>query len=121
ETFQAALHAGARDAGAAVNADFLRRFYDKVAPGIYGHFDGPRMLPLIAPRPLLVINGDSDARTPIPGVSECVDNARGLYDKANATDRLVLRVQEKTGHAVTPASRQIALEWFQKWLRPSTS
>lgn len=33
-------------------------------PGIDGRFDGPAMLALIAPRPLLVVNGDSDANTP---------------------------------------------------------
>ncbi len=45
------------------DAAFVRKFYDRIVPEIYGEFDGPSMLPLIAPRPLLVVNGDSDART----------------------------------------------------------
>ena len=39
------------------SVDFVREFYARVVPGIDGQFDGPAMLALIAPRPLLVING----------------------------------------------------------------
>ena len=70
------MHSAAKEAGAPVNAAFLRRFYDRVVPGIYNEFDGPQMLPLIAPRPLLVINGEIDARTPLTGVQECAALAR---------------------------------------------
>jgi hypothetical protein len=75
--------------------DFLRAFYDRVVPGIYGEFDGPAMLPLIAPRPLLVVNSDSDANTPIAGVRLAVESARPKYAAQGAADKLVLRVQEK--------------------------
>lgn len=118
-TFQAAINGAAQDAGVTeINTAFVRKFYDRVMPGIYGEFDGPEMLPLIAPRPLLVINGDSDARTPLPGLMECVEKARKAYSNAKADEKFVLRIQEKTGHAVTPAARQAALEWFGKWLKP---
>jgi len=43
---------------------------NRVVPGIYAEFDAPAMPPLIAPRPLLVINGDSDALTPLSGVED---------------------------------------------------
>lgn len=117
-TFQAALDAAARDAGEPVNAAFLRKFYDRVVPGIYSEFDGPQMLPLIAPRPLLVINGEVDARTPLAGVQECVSRATAAYQKTGAAEKLVLYIQPKTGHAVTPEARQMAIEWFMRWLKP---
>ena len=101
-----------------INAGFVRKFYDRVAPGLYSQFDGPEMLPLIAPRPLLVINGDSDPRTPLPGLMECTDRARKAYADARAEDKFQLLLQEKTGHAVTPAARQAAIAWLVKWLRP---
>jgi dienelactone hydrolase len=119
ETFQAALNGASKDAGVAeINAGFVRKFYDRVVPGVYQEFDGPEMLPLIAPRPLLVINGDSDARTPMPGVMECAARARTAYAAARAEDKFQLLVQEKTGHAVTPVARQAAIAWFVKWLKP---
>ncbi len=118
ETIQPAIDAAAREAGVAVDAQFVRQFYDRVAPGIYGQFDGPVMLTLIAPRPLLSINGDSDARTPVPGLRLCEAAAQAAYTQANASDRFLLRLQEHTGHKVTPAAQQEAIEWFEKWLKP---
>ena len=119
ETFQAAINSAAKDEGVTeINAEFVRRFYDRVVPGIFDQFDGPEMLPLIAPRPLLIINGDSDARTPLPGLKECTERARQAYREKRAEDRFELLIQERTGHAVTPAARQAALTWFIKWLKP---
>ncbi len=119
ETFQAAINQAAKDEGKSdVATDFVRKFYDRVVPGIYDQFDGPQMLPLIAPRPLLVINGDSDPRTPLPGLMECVENARVAYRRAKADDKFKLKIQPNTGHAVTPAARQEAIAWLQQWLKP---
>jgi dienelactone hydrolase len=119
ETFQTAINGAAKDAGVSeINADFVRKFYDRIVPGIYGQFDAPEMLPLIAPRPLLVINGDSDPRTPLPGVMECASNTKKAYALARAEEKFQLLIQDKTGHTVTPPSRQAAIEWFVRWLKP---
>jgi dienelactone hydrolase len=98
-------------------ADFVRQFYDRVAPGIAGEFDGPAMLPLIAPRPLLVINGDSDPRTPLAGLKECTDAAAKAYRDAHADDHFAVRIEDHTGHKVTIESQQAAVEWFVRWLK----
>ena len=118
-TFQAAIDSAASDAGVqTVDAAFVRRFYDRVMPGIYTEFDAPAMLALIAPRPLLVINGDSDARTPLAGVRESAAAAERAYRDAHATDRFVLHIQPNTAHAFTDQAEQMALEWFARWLKP---
>ena len=78
-TIRDAIEATADETKAPVTAEFVRRFYDRVAPGIYKEFDAPAMLPLIAPRPLLVINGDSDPRTPVAGVKESAAAAERAY------------------------------------------
>ncbi|HEX5220293.1 MAG TPA: alpha/beta fold hydrolase [Verrucomicrobiae bacterium] len=119
ETIQTAFDTIAINAGIPnPDASFVSRFYDRVVPGIHGIFDGPGMLPLIAPRPLLVINGDSDARTPLPGLKECTDAAQAAYRSAGASDRLSIRIQENTGHKVTAESEQAAIAWFVQWLKP---
>ena len=117
-TIQAAFDAAAKDRGVAPDAAFARRFYDRVAPGIYGAFDGPAMLPLIAPRPLLAINGDRDPRTPLPGLNECADAARAAYRAAGVGDKFVLHLQPDTAHKVLPESIVLAREWFVRWLKP---
>jgi dipeptidyl aminopeptidase/acylaminoacyl peptidase len=122
ETFQRALDGAAADEGVTrVTADFVRRFYDRVVPGIYAEFDAAAMLPLIAPRPLLVINGDSDPRTPLPGVRESVAGAEARYRALNAADRFRLLLQPDTGHAFTPPAEQAAIEWLTRWLSVETA
>ena len=103
-TVQAAFDAAARDTGVKPDAAFVRTFYDRVAPGIHGEFDGPAMLPLIAPRPLLAINGEIDPRTPMPGLKQCAEAARAAYRAAGAEEKFVLHVQPNTGHKVLPES-----------------
>jgi dienelactone hydrolase len=115
-TFQKAIDGAAQDAGAKVDAAFVRKFYDRVAPGVYGKFDGPAMAPLIAPRPLLSINGDKDPRTPGPGLQECVSAAEKAYAAAGAADRFRLHVQKDTAHQVRPEAVEVAIAWFEKWL-----
>lgn len=118
-TIQPAFDTVANEAKRSTNdVAFVREFYDRVVPSIYGSFDGPSMLPLIAPRPLLVINGDSDANTPIAGVRLAVESAKPAYAKHKASDRLVLKVQENTAHTVTPEHIDATVAWFVKWLQP---
>ena len=118
-TIQDGFNAAAAVAGKPPRSvDFVREFYARVAPGIDGKFDGPAMLAAIAPRPLLVINGDSDANTPIAGVRLSVAAAKPAYDAANAADKLELIVQENTPHRVNPESVDAGIAWFVRWLKP---
>jgi hypothetical protein len=102
-----------------VNASFVRQFYDRVAPGIYGEFDAPAMLPLVAPRAMLVINGDSDPRTPMAGVRESAAAAERAYKAAGASEKFVLRVMPNLGHENTPEIDGAMVEWFVRWLKPN--
>jgi dienelactone hydrolase len=118
-TIQGAFDSAAAAAGKpAGSVEFVREFYARVVPGIDGKFDGPAMLAAIAPRPLLVVNGDSDANTPVAGVRLSVAAAKPFYDAANAADRLQLIVQEDTPHRVNPESIDAGIAWFVRWLKP---
>jgi len=118
-TIQGGFDAAAASAGKSPGSvEFVREFYSRVAPGIDGRFDGPAMLSAIAPRPLLVVNGDSDANTPIAGVRLAVTAAQPFYAAANAADKLQLIVQENTPHRVNPENIDGGIAWFVRWLRP---
>jgi len=119
-TVQFAVEEAARSSRATLNPQFVRTFYDRLIPGIYSEFDGPAMLPLIAPRPLMVINGDSDSLTPLPGVMLAANSASEAYAKAGAKEKFVLRVQKNTGHSVNGESMRAAIDWFVTWLKPSS-
>jgi dienelactone hydrolase len=118
-TIQNLFDAIARDAGVMKpDSAFVKIFYDRVAPGIDAEFDGPQMLRLITPRPLLVINSDADNHTPLPGVNECVSAAKNAYAAAGAENHFAVIIQKNTGHQVKPESERAAIEWFVKWLKP---
>lgn len=116
-TIQSAVDSAAKDVNQLpISTQFVRRFYRRVVPGIESDFDGPAMLPLTAPRPLLVINGENDDRTPLPGLEQCIAAAREAYTEQNAIERFEFRLQPRTGHAVTPESEQYAIDWLVKQL-----
>jgi hypothetical protein len=115
------VEAAASDSREAVNAAFIRKFYDRIAPGLVDRFDGPAMLPLIAPRPLLVVNGDSDPRSPLGGVREAVASAERAYAAAGSRERFVFLLEVDAAHKVTAEASQAALKWFVRWLSPSTN
>jgi dienelactone hydrolase len=118
ETILPAVAGAARDALRPVDTAFVRDFYDRVVPGIYSEFDAPAMLPLIAPRPLLVINGDSDALTPLAGVEASASAAEDAYRRAGAAGSFRLLVQPDAGHEFTLQGQRAALDWLVRWLKP---
>jgi Acetyl xylan esterase (AXE1) len=108
---QAAAHDGVR-----IDAAFVRKFYDRVVPGIYTDLDGPQMLPAIAPHPLLAVNGDMDPRTPMGGLALCDAAAKAAY--ASTAAQFVQYLEPNTGHAVTAEGRTRTVAWFVQWLKP---
>jgi dienelactone hydrolase len=118
-TFEDGFEAAAKSAGKSPrSADFAREFYQRVAPGIDGKFDGGEMLRLISPRPFLFVNGDSDANTPIGGVRQAAEVAHSKYAADGKGDNLVLIVQVNTPHRVNPSSIDAGIAWFVRWLTP---
>ena len=118
-TIQQAFDTVAKEEGVTnVNSAFVQTFYDRVVPKIYSEFDGPQMLPLIAPRPLLVVNSDHDPNCPLPGVEEATAAAQKVYEADNATNQFSVIIQKNTGHKVLPQSEQAMIDWFVKWLKP---
>jgi len=116
-TFQKGFDAAAKSVGIdKPDAAFARKFYDRLLPGICTTFDGPRMLPLIAPRPLLVIAGDRDPRNPMPGLRLCETATRAAYDSAAAGEKFDVLVQPNTAHAVNQPAKAAAVAWFVKWM-----
>jgi dienelactone hydrolase len=116
-TIGAAHKAAAADLGEPeVNAKVCRVLWSKIIPGILDEFDCPSMIRLMAPRALLIPNGEKDANCPIEGARLAFAAAEKAYKEAGASDRLRIMVAN-VGHAVTPEQRQAALAWFEKWLK----
>jgi dienelactone hydrolase len=119
-TLRRAMEAAAADSNEVVNASFVRKFYQRIAPGLVDTFDGPAMLPLVAPRPIIVVNGDSDPRSPLGGVRESVMAAERAYAAAGVPDRFKFVLQLDAAHEVTPEAREATMQWLVRWLSPSS-
>ena len=117
DTFKQSFEAAARESHQPPDAGFAKEFFDHVTPGIYSRFDGPRMIQLISPRPLLLINGEIDHHTPLPGLLDCAESAREIYAQKRVAEKFRLIIEEKTEHKVTPAAQREANEWFKHWLK----
>jgi dienelactone hydrolase len=116
-TIKAAHEQAAKDLGeSAVNQRVCRELWSKIIPGILDQFDCPSMLRLFAGRPLLILNGTKDGNCPYGGAKLAIASAESAYKEAGAQDRLRVIVEE-VGHTVTPAQREAALEWFERWLK----
>ncbi len=57
-------------------------------PGIMNHFDMGDLAAMIAPRPLTVVNGGTDASFPIESAKEQVAIARRVYEALGAGDKI---------------------------------
>ena len=103
-----------------VNREVCRVLWAKVIPGIVDEFDGPSMVRLLAGRPTLILNGESDSNCPIQGAELAFTAAKAAFHDVDADDRLKIIVAKDTGHTVTHDQHQAALDWFVTWLKPVT-
>ena len=102
-----------------VNPRVVAAAWSKWVPGVPDKWDSPDVLAAFAPKPLLMINGDTDPTAPMPGVEVAWAKIKAAYEKAGASDRVVLNVAEHSGHTVTPAQRDAIYAWFVRWLKPT--
>ncbi len=115
-----AFQARAQSLGDAVpdpnSAASARMFYDRVAPGLVDLYDGPEMLPLVSPRPFIVIAGLTDPRNPMPGVQLTMAAAMTAYARDGAADRVKL-FTANVGHDGGYAPfHMAAVAWLDQWL-----
>jgi predicted esterase len=117
-----AVSAAAEAAGIAkIDAEFARRFLDRVAPGLTSEFDGPAMLPLIAPRAMLAVNGEVDPRNPLASALNCAEILRAAYAKAGKPENFDMIVEKGVAHAVTPEAMDQARTWLIRQLTTGTA
>jgi hypothetical protein len=102
-----------------VNDRVVREAWDRLVPGLRDRFDSDRLLPLIAPRPLLILNHERDELIPLEGAREAYSAARKRYETLGASDRIRLDVAPGLPHAgQDPAEIAALFEWLERWLKP---
>lgn len=72
-----------------------------VIPGILNWLEMADIAGLVAPRPFVTVAGETDHIWPAAGCTAVIEEAKAIYSKCNATDRL-LCVTEPGGHKFRP-------------------
>ena len=81
--------------------------------GLYRYMDLPDLSALVAPRPLLVINGAKDTLFAPDGVRAAFEKIAACYRKAGAPDRMQCRMYN-TPHEFNPEMQEEAWAWIAK-------
>jgi fermentation-respiration switch protein FrsA (DUF1100 family) len=119
--FQPVLDAFARQEGAPkIDEALVRKAWDRLLPGFRERFDADRIVPLIAPRPLLILSHEKDELIPLSGAQAVYESARERYRSLKAEDHLQLRVAPGLSHSGQDMAEVAALfDWFDRWLKGS--
>jgi len=79
-------------------------------------WDYPMVAALVCPRPLLIVNTDSDPIFPLDGVVRVFEEARRIYKLNGAADKIALAIGPG-GHKDTQEIQVPAFRWFNKHLQ----
>ncbi len=118
-TIDTAHKVAASDLGESeVNQRVVRELWAKLIPGATDEFDGPSLVRLMAPRPLLILSTENDQNCPLPGAQLAFAQAEAAYRAAGAIDKLTIDVAPNAPHTVVPAHQRLANDWLDRQLRP---
>ncbi|MBI4369675.1 MAG: dienelactone hydrolase family protein [Elusimicrobia bacterium] len=85
---------------------------DNYVPDILTFGDKDRIAALIAPRPLLIEQGENDPVAPFEGAVEMSERLLKVYEQFGHSDRLMFLRHQK-GHRFSGSD---AVVWFKRWL-----
>ena len=83
--------------------------------GLYRYMDLPDLAALIAPRPVMVINGSQDRLFALDGVKGAFDKIGRCYGKAGVHERQRCRLFEAPHQFNLPMQTE-AWEWLRRWV-----
>ena len=105
---------------AVLKRDRILHNFALFVPGLSEAGDYGAVLALVAPRPFLVAARTADPIFPRDGIEATVAAARGAYAAQDAADRLGT-FYEDGEHQFSPAMREAAYGWLDRWLKPSVA
>lgn len=99
-----------------IDTEVVEKVWEKIAPGLDSQFDAPHSLRLIAPRPLLLLNGAEDPRCPIAGLEEPSSRAAKAYEESGSAEKFMFIAEPGIGHRMTVNMVKEASDWFDRFL-----
>jgi dienelactone hydrolase len=90
-------------------------------PNMLRFFDTEAVLALIAPRPVLFMNGDQDCGSPVDGIRAIEAAVRPVYELYGKENHFQSVVYEGLGHVYTAEMWGRTLAWLTEHLKPNTT
>lgn len=78
--------------------------------------DMEHIVAITAPRHQLILTGDRDPLSPLPGIHKVMAYARAVYRELGAADKLDIVLYEGVAHAYLPAMVEAAVAFFRRTL-----
>ncbi len=86
-------------------------------PNLLNHFDTETIVALIAPRPVLFLNGDRDSTSPVDGIHAIESAVRPVYRLYGKENEFQSLVYEGQGHVYTQEMWTKTLKWLEERLK----
>jgi len=86
-------------------------------PNMLNHFDTEAVVSLIAPRPVLFLDGDKDGTSPVDGIHAIEAAVRPVYRLYKKEAAFQSIVYENQGHVYTPEMWKRTLQWMEENLK----
>lgn len=98
------------------DAAVVQNVWHRLLPGMLEDYDAIQSLQCIAPRPLLIVNGEHDPRCHIQGVREAFAQCQKAYRHLGSEKKLGLHIEPGVYHEVTPAMDKVVEDFFVQHL-----
>src|SRR5262249_38126231 len=85
-------------------------------PNLLNHFDTEAIVALIAPRPVLFLDGEQDGTSPVDGIHAIEEAVRPVYRSYRQESNFQSVVYAGQAHVYTPEMWQRTLGWLEEWL-----
>ncbi|KAL7586434.1 hypothetical protein Lser_V15G39473 [Lactuca serriola] len=102
----------------AIDKEVVEKVWKRIAPGLASEFDSPYTVPLIAPRPLLIINGQDDPRCPINGIDGTLLKTCKAFKDAQCLNHFQVHIEPGVAHCVKDCMLNEVSDWLDKFLKP---
>jgi dienelactone hydrolase len=86
-------------------------------PNVLNHFDTEAIVALIAPRPVLFLDGDKDGTSPVDGIHAIESAVRPVYRLYGKEENFQSIVYQGQGHVYTPEMWDKTLTWMDERLK----
>ncbi|CAI9298731.1 unnamed protein product [Lactuca saligna] len=100
-----------------IDKEVVEKVWNRIAPSLAFEFDSHHTVPVVAVRPLLIINGQDDPRCLLEGLDATISTTEKVFNTHSLTHFKVI-VKPGIGHEVTLSMLKEASDWFDMFLKP---